>query len=611
MFKKVLFVLAFLFFVSPRVVSAQNVNDQLNITVREFQQYEEATRDCSTPSLECLVKNTTRFTAMEWTCNILGDQCPNVQLTPPPITPGQPSDSGAVTPVASQRGPGVVSGGFKLISLMYANPIASSGTYVADIMDNMGIAKPAYAQGLGFAALDPILGLWKIFRNIAYIFFVVVFLVIGFMIMFRSKTGSAAVSSQQAIPSIIVALITVTFSYAIAGFMIDLMYLTMFMIIGIFFDGSIPGLGAVNTEIINYNIWEIGTELIGTVTNTSGNTDLVSNFVQAALGDGSGSQAASTVFGFIGGLTLSLVMAVAVLIGIFKLFFELLKSYVMVTISVVISPIVLMMGAIPGHNPFGGWLKNIIGNLAAFPTVLLVLVMYYQFSSSTSSTAGFMPPFLAGGGQAGMIGPVMGFAIILAMPEIVKEVKKKLGVTEGGFGFIQGAAVGALNARMGRIPSGLSVGKGLLGGAAIGAGALARVPLYAALARRANRDSELGPSRAAWLGGAAGVLGARRSARLASKFMSKYGEFAENLPGIADDLEKGAAKRVKYKSPYLDVINYVRTRRRGEREKIPLPTSNGGQTGGGTNQQTSNQRSGQVQDPSSRGSGDDGDDPVS
>jgi hypothetical protein len=41
------------------------------------------------------------------------------------------------------------------------------------------------------------------------------------MIMFRTKVGQAAITAQQAIPNVVIAMLAVTFSYAIAGLMID------------------------------------------------------------------------------------------------------------------------------------------------------------------------------------------------------------------------------------------------------------------------------------------------------------------------------------------------------------------------------------------------------
>lgn len=426
-------VLLSLFLLSPLRVNAQGVGDVndpngYKISQKEFQEYTAAVENCETPSLECLVRYTTRFVAMEWVNEILGPD--NKIVEPAGGTTGADASS------VQQRG-GLVPQAFGLISMMYANPVADTHTYVADVMNSAGLAPKAYAQGVGFASLNPVLNLWKAFRNIAYFFFILLFIIIGFMIMFRQKIGGqTAVTAQQAIPSILVSLVLVTFSYAIAGFLIDLMYLSMFMIVGIFTDIIAAGIGSENGgQLIDMNIFQLGgTMLSGVWSKTDVTQNLLSDILDAVANSGAGSGLNSFI-GMVGGLTLSLVIAIAVLIGIFRLFFELLKSYFSVVVAVVTAPIYLMLGAIPGRNVFWPWFKNIVGNLAAFPTVLLVLVLFLEFTqngNAEGTTGGFMPPFLVGVGQAGIIGPLIGFATILAMPDIVKKVKQALGANESG-----------------------------------------------------------------------------------------------------------------------------------------------------------------------------------
>lgn len=389
-----------------------------------IESYREAIEadNCATPSLECLVHQVFRFAALEFVNSTLYTE----------FRPTTSGDAGTGTPVAQRSG--VLYGAGRLIGHMYANPAANTQTYVADLLNSAHITPRAYAQGLGFASLNPILELWKAFRNVAYMFFVVIFVIIGFMIMFRQRIGGqAAITAQQAIPNIIVSLIFVTFSYAIAGFLIDLMYVLMFLIIGIFGQTLPEG----SQVLIDMNFRQILGALMGvggaTGSGLSNNIDLVSNLLASLTGlDGF----ANDALGAIGGLTLTVVLSIAILIGTIKLFFELLKSYASIIISVVTSPIILMMGAVPGKNPIRDWLKDLIGNLLPFPVVLFVLVIFYQFQSvgigSVGNEGGFMPPFLLGRGQSGAIASLLGLALILALPEIVKNAKK--GLVKDGFG---------------------------------------------------------------------------------------------------------------------------------------------------------------------------------
>jgi len=382
--------------------------------------------NCATPSLECLVHQTSRFVAIEWVNGI--------------IYPGSTgiADAGSKdSKVATQQG-GFVSGIAYLIGEMYRYPAARTSIYVADVLQNAHIITPAYAQGLGFASLNPVLDLWKIFRNVSYMLFIMIFIVLGFMIMFRQKIGGqSAVTAQQAIPSVIASLIFVTFSYAIAGFLIDMMYLLMFMIIGIF-EQTTPD---ISGKIMDFDILELMGQLNSKVGVTTGGFQSI-DIVKNLMGSMVESEKLGETLGVVGGVTLSLVLAVAILIGTFKLFFELLKSYAIVVLYVVTAPLILLGGAFPGKNVFGPWIKNIIANLSAFPTVLMTVILFYQFTKEAPTTGGFIPPFLLGRGQADAITTLMGLAIILALPEIVKDVKKNLGATEG-FGTMVFNAAGA------------------------------------------------------------------------------------------------------------------------------------------------------------------------
>lgn len=399
------------------------------VAQQEFDEYYAAIQNCETPSLECLVRYVMRYSAIEWIGEAAGSN--NVIQ--------QEADAG----FNYGTGSGAITGLFSMIGEFYKHPPAETSVYIADLVESAGFAPPAYAQGLGFASLSPILDLWKMFRNVAYFFFIGAFIVIGFMIMFRYKiAGQTAVTAQQAIPSVIISLVLVTFSYAIAGLLVDLMYLTMFMMLGIFGDllSNLPQVGgkAFESGVLSANILDVGGALFKGIWDGGLSRNVVSDSLDAVA---SGNNWLNRQLAIGGGIIISLIITIAVLIGVFKLFFELLKSYFSIVVAVIMSPILLMMGAIPGKNTFTPWLKGIIGNLAAFPTVLLALIMFAKFTEVGTSTGGFMPPFLIGSGAAGMIGPMLGLATILALPEIVKKVKESLGASDGGFAAaIAGAA---------------------------------------------------------------------------------------------------------------------------------------------------------------------------
>jgi len=132
------------------------------------------------------------------------------------------------------------------IGSLYNIPI-HTGDYVGYLAQNFGITKKAYAQGAGFEGLKPILSVWTAFRNIVYLIFTIVFVVIGFAIMFRVKIDPRTVMTiQNQIPKIIIGILLVTFSYAISGFLIDMMWTSTYLSYGVV--SEIPGVNISNLE---------------------------------------------------------------------------------------------------------------------------------------------------------------------------------------------------------------------------------------------------------------------------------------------------------------------------------------------------------------------------
>ena len=335
----------------------------------------------------------------------------------------------------------------KMFVALYTPP-ATSQLYLADLMNSAGlnIAKPAYAQGLGFAALNPILDTWKVFRNVAYLFYVILFLVIGFAIMFRQKlSGQAAVTAQQALPKIVVSLIAVTFSYAIAGLLIELMYISMYLILNLFpneFFGVAQDRFSLREVALDSNIFQVGILLL-TKAGTMGNAyDSVKAIVDATFS--SLNEQTASALGWISGLTFAVIFAIATMFGIFRLFFELLKTYISIIITIVLSPLALMLDALPGRNALSAWLKTLIANLAVFPGVLIILTLAFMLIGNAynvpsgdgfnvGSSGGFLPPYIPGDGSANAVSVLLGLGVILILPDLATSIKKTLGGSGGIF----------------------------------------------------------------------------------------------------------------------------------------------------------------------------------
>lgn len=330
--------------------------------------------------------------------------------------------------------------------LMFSPPVQTH-EYVADVLQNIGLAQPAYAQGIGFSGLNPVLKVWKAFRNMAYFAYIVVFVVIGFMIMFRKKISSNAVMTiQEALPKLIITLILITFSYAIAGLVVDLMYLSIFVLVGLFQQA---GVISDSTKTLNVlfgrNILGIAyTYFLGWRDVSGLAAEGIGNLVSQSFGDLAGVLSNGLVYA---------VIAVAVLIGAFRTLFQLITAYIGIVLSVVFAPIQLLANSFPGSDAFEKWIRGLIANAAIFPAVAAIIIIGIALAGvydgpsldaigmpnpgnpgSGFEYGGFIPPFIAEGGgtngSVGSIGQIIGIGLILLMPEFLKIIKESLKVKE-------------------------------------------------------------------------------------------------------------------------------------------------------------------------------------
>lgn len=129
-------------------------------------------------------------------------------------------------PVLSQANlsGGALGAATSFISMLYLNPPVRTVNYLASVGEGLGLVKPAHAQvvGSGAAVLDPILKLWQVSRNIAYLAMIIIFIIIGLMVMFRQRLNpQTVITAQAALPGLVIGLILITFSYFLAGLISD------------------------------------------------------------------------------------------------------------------------------------------------------------------------------------------------------------------------------------------------------------------------------------------------------------------------------------------------------------------------------------------------------
>lgn len=404
-----------------------------------------------------------------------------------------------------------------MIAVLYTPPIHTSD-FTGYMARNFGIAKPAYAdsctdsRGIGYCGISPLIKIWSTFRNIVYLLFVIIFIFIGLAIMLRIKIDPRTVMTiENQIPKIIITLLLVTFSFAIAGFLIDLMYVLIYVIFNIFstnlfihtdqltnaqrtFNGDNP-LGFFNNLIRFLDITKDSSggikDIVQSLFTTtipqeksivypviSGIGDLISlDFVKNVLGG---------FIAWVAGAIAFLIILVAILWSMFRLWFQLLMAYIYILIDVVIAPFMIMTGVFPGGLGITAWLRDILANLSAFPvtiTMFLFAKLFAEAFQDKSSGTLFVPPLIGNpGGSMSPIGSLIGLGVILMTPQVVTMMKDAFKAPQFKYTAAIGQAIG--------------VGPGVVGGLAHNIvspyGALANVEKFLGGAKAFTGQGKLG-----------------------------------------------------------------------------------------------------------------------
>jgi len=368
----------------------------------------------------------------QWTLNVLQ----NVSNGLTKFTVGYPVLENEKQ-VNSYGAAGVFAG---LIDGMYQNKPISSTRYLAYLKNSFSVAKPAYARGEGWEFLQPVMKLWKGVRDLTYLFFVVIFVAVGFMIMFRKKIDpQTAISVQNALPKVIISLILVTFSYAICGFMVDLIFLGNGLMNTMFADLVYEP----NPHDPEHPFFEWNQELDilnlfpETVKSIAGDTiiEIIKNIFNS-IGEFFSGQF-NAVF--------QLVVAFVLISSVIKIFLSLLQRYVMILLYTIASPFLLMWGSLPGQKDhIGRFFKSFLGMAITFPAIFLLFQLTGYFVAVSSHVFSFTPlkPFNVPVGESGNLGEAIGgfiaLGILMAAAKIPESIDDLLEVKAG-----TGSALGA------------------------------------------------------------------------------------------------------------------------------------------------------------------------
>lgn len=256
-----------------------------------------------------------------------------------------------------------------------------------------------YASGYDNLTSSGIVPLWNRILNLSYVVFVIIMIAAGFMIMFRHKLGGQTmVTISNVLPGVIISLILATFSFAIAGLLIDLggvvTNIVAFVLRG---DG--------NYEIKSIsNLWSIMFGSFANVGNELGNLSVIETssplfnkvldaapIVVGAIALFSGAGAVIALPALLFGI----VTAVVLFFAAIKVLIVLYKAYFNILLSTLIAPIQITMGALPGNSRMiGNWFRGMLRNILTFPLVLAIINIPNVISEGTDKFVLSLPDSL-------------------------------------------------------------------------------------------------------------------------------------------------------------------------------------------------------------------------
>lgn len=386
------------------------------------------------------------------------------------------------------------------IAYMYT-PTITTSDYTRYLADNFGLTKKALAAPKnGFEGLAPIQGMWIATRDVSYFLLILAFIFIGLGVMLRVKIDPRTVMTvQNQVPRAIIAILLITFSYAIAAVMVDLMWTSTYVLMNVITRAANPSVKQCKNVTVplsktaNQNLLSSpfsyanrifvvdDCDLIenGLLDLSKGVANAISSLERDSLmtflglpPDGKCPAVGksdlhwwdyvlgtvvikdavniggcmvtgpfASMMSYITSIIWMLIVFIIIIITFFRIWLELLKAYAMVILYTILAPLFIVINLLP-KRPLGfeRWIRVFFANLAIFPaTVALILLsrIFVEAFSSKHDTV-FAPP-LIGSPNMNNFGVIIGFAILLLIPQLISLIREKLGVPP----VKQTAAIGA------------------------------------------------------------------------------------------------------------------------------------------------------------------------
>jgi hypothetical protein len=192
---------------------------------------------------------------------------------------------------------------------------------------------------------------WTIFRNLADVFFVLIF----FIVIFGTSMGLDNYTVKKVLPRLIAAAVLVQFSYLLVGFMVDVSN-----VLGMGIDSLLAAAIPAGAKTGNEGVMQVagGLELIG------------------------GIAGAAALLPFLAEFAIPLLLALfSAIIGLVAVFVTLQIRIMLIDFLIILSPVALLLWVLPNTDKyFKMWRETLIKLLLMYPIIILLLATSKLFS---------------------------------------------------------------------------------------------------------------------------------------------------------------------------------------------------------------------------------------
>lgn len=284
-------------------------------------------------------------------------------------------------------------------------PNLQTAAFFRNTLANNILSQTASAQTdeMGTVFFEPVRHVWLLTRNLAYIFFAAILILMGLMVMLRYRIDPrTTMTVTAALPRIAASLVLIAFSYPLAGIIFDAARLLKYMIDALFK----PIFALVGQDLVPIQPFLVTGRLIQQI-----------NIKTVYLG-GSGLFSAFVI----------LIVWLIVLFVAFSLFFILVIRFANLFVQLITAPLAFLWGALPGQeDTTTRWFKSFLVNTLTFPIIYFLINFALLITYIGVDTPFGLPPGLGSEEMWALprnVAGLVAFGILLAatrVPEILED----------------------------------------------------------------------------------------------------------------------------------------------------------------------------------------------